>query len=99
MDQAIKKTWTAALRSGEYQQCSGSLTDGVGFCCIGVLGDIQGLDWRVKFSLHTVSLPIEGLHAGLTDRERSDLASMNDGRGDFSKKTFAEIADYIDANL
>jgi len=30
------KAWTEALRSGEYEQCTGQLHDGTGFCCIGV---------------------------------------------------------------
>lgn len=44
----IAKRWTAALRSGEYQQTTDSLRseleDGQkGFCCLGVLCDLSGL--------------------------------------------------------
>ena len=36
-----KKRWLEALRSGEYGQTTGSLTDDEGaFCCLGVLCDI-----------------------------------------------------------
>jgi hypothetical protein len=45
MDQAIKAQWTAALRSGEYQQGTGQLraddADGTPwFCCLGVLCEL-----------------------------------------------------------
>jgi len=41
MDVEIKKLWLEALRSGEYKQAQGLLTDGEGFCCLGVLCDIH----------------------------------------------------------
>lgn len=31
-----KEIWLKALRSGEYEQCTGRLSDGTGFCCLGV---------------------------------------------------------------
>jgi len=36
--------WTAALRSGDYEQCQDVLNDGGGFCCLGVLCEIAGLE-------------------------------------------------------
>ena len=36
----------AALRSGEYQQITGRLTDETGYCCLGVACEISGLgEW------------------------------------------------------
>lgn len=36
-----RKLWTDALRSGEYQQCTGVLRDAdQGFCCLGVACDV-----------------------------------------------------------
>lgn len=32
----IQKDWLAALRSGEYKQCSDMLQNGDSFCCLGV---------------------------------------------------------------
>jgi len=40
MNQEIKKEWVEALRSGKYQQATGVLCNGVGYCCLGVLCDI-----------------------------------------------------------
>jgi hypothetical protein len=40
MKKKFVKPWTDALRSGEYQQCQGSLKTDHGFCCLGVLTDV-----------------------------------------------------------
>ena len=46
----LKQKWLAALRSGEYKQCSGTLTgragngSDVGYCCLGVLAKVVGLN-------------------------------------------------------
>ena len=46
MNQEIKAKWIAALRSGKYKQGEGCLNDGHGgFCCLGVLCDVQGVEW------------------------------------------------------
>jgi hypothetical protein len=51
MNQQIKEQWVAALRSGEYQQTTGELRNGGGFCCLGVLSDLylkeKGKRWDV----------------------------------------------------
>lgn len=36
----IRDAWTAALRSGEYQQSQGVLQSKDGYCCLGVLVDV-----------------------------------------------------------
>ena len=40
MNPTIKAEWVAALRSGEYQQGTGTLSMDGEFCCLGVLTDI-----------------------------------------------------------
>ena len=40
---AHRVKWVAALRSGEYAQTSYALTNGKGFCCLGVACEISGL--------------------------------------------------------
>ncbi len=40
MNPEVKAKWIAALRSGEYQQASGQLCSGTGFCCLGVLSEL-----------------------------------------------------------
>lgn len=50
MKPAIKKRWLAALRSGQYKQTREVLTNGKGFCCLGVLCNLHaiehGKEWR-----------------------------------------------------
>ncbi len=48
MDEKWKKKWLEALRSGEYEQCTGNLhLKDDGFCCLGVLCDLVGGDrWK-----------------------------------------------------
>jgi hypothetical protein len=56
MNAEIRKRWTDALRSGEYQQGEGFLyVDGT-FCCLGVLCDLHsketGTKWE-RYNLHS----------------------------------------------
>ncbi len=44
MDQDIKKRWTDALRSGNYDQTKNWLADSEGYCCLGVLCEIAVQD-------------------------------------------------------
>jgi hypothetical protein len=43
---AHRKLWVDALRSGKYGQCRDQLIDGNEYCCLGVLADIAGYNWR-----------------------------------------------------
>lgn len=43
-DVAIK--WIQALESGKYNQCTGRLNNGNGFCCLGVLCEVVGLKFE-----------------------------------------------------
>lgn len=38
--------WTAALRSGQYEQAQNSLCDRGAFCCLGVLAEVAGVPKR-----------------------------------------------------
>lgn len=40
MNEDLKQRWIAALESGDYPKSVGRLRDSVGFCCLGVLGDL-----------------------------------------------------------
>jgi len=46
MKRADWEKWDAALRSGKYKQCTGMLSDGGGYCCLGVLQ--MALDGQVE---------------------------------------------------
>lgn len=44
VNKEIKAKWIEALRSGKYIQAKGQLHDGDGFCCLGVLCDVLGVN-------------------------------------------------------
>lgn len=48
MKQAIAKRWIKALRSGKYKQTQRVLKDDKGYCCLGVLSDLYGVDWSKR---------------------------------------------------
>lgn len=98
MDAKLKKKWIRALRGKKYKQGSDCLLNDDGsMCCLGVLGDIQGLDHAKMRKRMVATLPGD-LNADLDADTRNNLANMNDGRGS-PKMTFKQIADYIERNL
>jgi hypothetical protein len=99
MDQEIKTKWVAALRSGNYKQGRYVLRDESGFyCCLGVLCEVIGDEIEPTEAYLSVArrneLGLNADHPGTEHSEQSHLAHMND-----DGKSFAEIADYIEANL
>jgi hypothetical protein len=48
MDPEIRARWTAALRSGDYEQGYGVLRSGEKYCCLGVLCDLAARDGAVE---------------------------------------------------
>lgn len=107
----IKSKWLAALRSGKYEQGRKRLWDlDDRYCCLGVLVDLVEPEGWVTSSdeladayYHSGSCvhpPLDLLdRVGLPSEESHKLASMNDGTDKTPGKSFAEIADYIEANL
>ena len=97
------ETWVAALRSGEYKQGRKSLKklDGT-YCCLGVKCDLDDkTKWIFDEDFHEYRWKGRSCYLPL-DEERDlqsnnismcVLAIMND-----DGKSFAEIADYIEAN-
>lgn len=94
MDPELKAKWVEALRSGEYKQCRGKFEFAGKFCCLGVLCIAAGK-------------PTTDEGAGNWEYVRSALgkgfdphilARMNDGNHG-KRFSFAEIADWIEANL
>ncbi len=86
----LKAKWLEALRSGEYKQCQSTLTDGIGFCCLGVLANISEID---SSSPHYLESEVDG-DIILGGSIQTRLGMMND-----DGKNFLEIADYIEANI
>lgn len=46
----LQTKWIEALESGEYKQSRRALNDGTGFCCLGVLCEIAGMDFEKRGS-------------------------------------------------
>lgn len=111
MKKAIRDAWVQSLRSGLYPQIQGQLCrkekGGLGFCCLGVLADVvDPAAWgappedeggtRYFSGAWMGSLPSEfKVEVGLRDYEQRALVTQND----VDKKTFPEIADWIEENI
>src|SRR5579859_5395879 len=95
----LKTEWVEALRSGKYVQGTGYLRDAnEQFCCLGVLADIiNPTAWgKVEFNAYMFKNSFATLSADILPRDIQEvLYTMND----HDKKTFIEIADYIETNL
>jgi hypothetical protein len=103
----IKTKWLEALRSGRYiqgQACLQKINDAGDpvHCCLGVLCDIVAPElWNrevesdiIPCNDESALLPfIVMLEADVDEKTANILADMNDA----GRKTFAEIADYIEA--
>ena len=107
MDAELKARWVKALRSGEYQQGNGQLRSEDCFCCLGVLCDLidpngwknvvtgEDADFVRADSIQSGFLSKDlREEIGLRDPFQLEVARMND-----AGTSFAEIADYIEANL
>src|SRR3954466_11512237 len=75
MDANLKTKWVEALRSGEYNQCRGNLKSPDGFCCLGVLAQISGLQFEDRASAHRV---VTDDDASTGYRPVSDLIGVKD---------------------
>lgn len=91
MNADLKAAWIAALRSGDYQQTTGILRDKDGFCCLGVACIVGGQE-LTQNPQNQNELYDWLIEEGIPTL---DLWAMNDTR----RKTFLEIADYIEENL
>lgn len=108
MPKKLKARWIKALRSGEYGQTKGTLTDGKGnFCCLGVLQHVHSggyCDTSVVNERVFASLPRRAwwAKAGIVlqphDPDFRQLITMNDGVLDL-QKSFKQIANWIERNI
>lgn len=99
MDAELKAKWVKALRSGKYKQHfgelfpfagrfdAGSIADASAHCCIGVgvLCTGASADNTTRASVLL----------GLTEKQRDALINLNDEE----RRSFPEIADYIEREL
>ena len=97
----LKKAWVKALRSRKYVQGVGKLRqreDGkTKYCCLGVFCDISGIgiDRSGENVAKKSGESYVPLNKILGDTIVTELYTMNDSQ----RKSFREIADYIDKNL
>jgi hypothetical protein len=54
--------WIGALRSGTYEQTTHALHRGQAFCALGVLADIQGVDWEETRKVHSEAWGLAALY-------------------------------------
>ena len=104
MPKDLKDKWLAALRSGEYKQCKSTLSDGVGYCCLGVLqmvadGQVEketdAMAEMVPTNLWYVNHKVKNYYSrGFCLGDDSALAEMND-----SGMSFKDIADVIEREV
>lgn len=111
----IKKRWLKDLRSGEFGQCVGTLTDGKGgFCCLGVLQHGQS---RGMCEIYDTGVPnfkaeiskdwykekgIILLDNSTDDPHITKLINMNDGddgKHMNKRRSFGYIANWIEDNI
>lgn len=102
MNAALKAKWVDALRSGDYQQGEMFLRRDGKHCCLGVLCELAGIE--ISEGGGMVKGPYEKDDyepiykvIGSVDAAQ-ELWRMNDGHGR-PKRSFSEIADYIEKNL
>ncbi len=108
MDKELKVKWVAALRSGKFEQTRNVLRGASGgFCCLGVLLDVSSLGghWERGGVYSTPEYEIEAdlcrlrENLGISVEAHNKLVHMNDGERGERQHSFAEIADWIEANL
>lgn len=111
LDQKIKTDWLTALRSGDYPQSRSDLKNQNGFCCLGVLADLQKPEWvlaersgRMVPFLNGECLAAHSSSGQLgSDFMRQVGLAHDDARVLMEKNdggdTFEQIATFIEGNL
>ncbi len=101
MDTNLKSKWIDALRSGEFKQAQGSLKHDDGYCCLGVLCVLKGMEFDAQDQI--ISSDWNGSYAAilpdLSKQEIEDLWPRNDGAMGQHQHSFAEMADYIEKTV
>lgn len=110
----FKEKWIEALKSGKYKQGKGKLRSNKEYyCCLGVACKIEGIpdvfldtnvsnDYISTLPSEIITINLKPLNEGYTYSETvKTLVDMNDGNDEsgISRKSFNEIADWIEENL
>lgn len=91
--QEIKDKWLKALKSGKYIQTDTQLErwdfdNKKLHCCIGVLGDILGMD-------NKTDEPYDFLISNLGNEKMTSIYRMNDSTFDIDKPDYSNVIPYI----
>ena len=102
MKSEVKTKWINALKSGNYQQCTGTIYDKGKHCAYGVLCDIYAKEKGVRLSNILMRTPSNSLiprsvakWAGIDGVNHDPVVRMND----LLRNGFDEIAEYIKENI
>lgn len=110
----VKTEWLNALRSGEYEQGTGSLCKDGKYCCLGVLCELaskQGVCKKLEGIFSHILYDGNDLHLPASVKEWCGFGSNPQGcnayvngrylttMNDIEKKSFTEIADLIEVGL
>ena len=106
MTPELKAKWLGALRSGKYEQGHHRLHEGNKFCCLGVLCDIAGYEWKkdsrdMYGNIYTcpagtdyIEVKEEQNSLGLPERIHRMCCDLN-----YGNHSFSAIADFLEKNL
>lgn len=96
MKPELKKRWTDALRSGEYDQTQGWLRDKRGFCCLGVACEVFGPEVGLDVKPTTSAVKDHWLYGNLSDNLPIELIGLleTDGYGTLKKEIEFEGGTY-----
>lgn len=106
MNEEMKAKWIKGLRDGSHKQIIGRLTDGTGFCALGVLADVAGIVHESNHfgnevfvfdgDEHGSALSVSFMRKhSINEWACEEILTMNDD----GKLPFGEIADWIEARL
>ncbi len=96
----IKKKWVIALKSEKFKQANGVLKNELGYCCLGVLCEVQKIE-PDGYSYSGLDNPDPEVLRVLTQIKDGDTRSFEGilvRMNDYSRN-FSEIADWIEVNL
>lgn len=94
---ANRLKWIAALRSGKFKQCDGTMHESGAHCCLGVAEILFGHPDAFDYQAVQCSLGLRDECGEMS--KSSSLVGLNDGHDDGRKHTFAQIADIIERNM
>ena len=82
MKRDVAEKWIEALESGKYQQTTGRLYDGKGYCCLGVLCDVLGCTFEHVSGIGYYIQDVSGVDTAILPKTVMEEAGMKSTIGD-----------------